>query len=258
MPNIITDEANIFSFNSLPTENIPFDESALNIIIRDLAKEFPFKIVLFDKTIITFEKEIELYDFLLIDYYDTFNENLQRYRDQLEADRLQKIIDDENKKQEAILKAKNDKIIFDATKELEAKRLAFINTYGSATAEERREIDKEIFVKKAQERFEIKKHNDRVKIQLDNRVQNAIALYDKKYLTCEISLFDKLRNDASLYLSTGTQTVFFISYYNNNYTNKLTIDELAKKILLNADKRDSYISTLISDMKEDLKKHIKE
>ena len=102
------DQANIFSFAALPTEIIPFDETTLNVIIRDLPKSYPFDIVLFDGTKHTFQKEIELYDFLLIDYYETFNKKLEEYR--------QKLIDDarleaERKAQEAYdaeLRAKHE------------------------------------------------------------------------------------------------------------------------------------------------------
>ena len=59
------DSANIFSFKALPTEVVPFDETTLNVLIRDLPKVYPFDVVLFDGTKHTITKELDLYDFLL-------------------------------------------------------------------------------------------------------------------------------------------------------------------------------------------------
>ena len=77
------DNANIFSFSALPTERVPFDETTLNVLIRDLPKSYPFDIILFDGTFHTINKELDLYDFLLLDYYDTFNKELESYRQKL-------------------------------------------------------------------------------------------------------------------------------------------------------------------------------
>ena len=256
---MIIDKANIFNFSALPTEIIPFDETTLNVIIRDLPKSYPFDIVLFDGTKHTITKELDLYDFLLMDYYETFNEHLEIYKQKVidnvrlaEELRLQKLADKE-------LQEKHKAATVLAMQEHEAARLEFIEKYGDANTEERLEIDKHIFIEKAIERNEIKKHNERVKRQLDNNFNVSLAQYDSKYLDCEISLFDKLRTDSTLFINTGSKTIFLVSYYNSNYSSSvITFEELINKILRNADERDSYISALISKMKDDLKAHIKE
>lgn len=256
---MIIDKANIFNFSALPTETIPFDETTLNVLIRDLPKSYPFDVILFDGTKHTITKELDLYDFLLVDYYETFNEHLEIYKQKVIDDariaedlRLQKLADKE-------LQEKHEDATVLAMQELEANRLAFIEKYGDANAEERLEIDKQVFVEKAIERNEIRKHNERVKRQLDNKFAVSLAQYDSKYLECEIALFDKLRTDATLFINTGSQTVFLMSYYNSNYINStLSFEELVNKILRKADERDSYMATLISKMKDDLKVHIKE
>ncbi len=105
---MIIDKANIFNFSALPTEIIPFDETTLNVIIRDLPKSYPYDIVLFDGIKHTFQKELDLYDFLLIDYYEEFNSKLEEYR--------QKLIDDARLEEQRVaqesydaqLKAKHD------------------------------------------------------------------------------------------------------------------------------------------------------
>ena len=56
----MVDSANIFSFKALPTEVIPFDETTLNVLIRDLPKVYPFDVVLFDGTKHTITKELEI------------------------------------------------------------------------------------------------------------------------------------------------------------------------------------------------------
>lgn len=253
------DKANIFSFAALPTEIIPFDETTLNVIIRDLPKSYPFDIVLFDGSKHTFQKEIELYDFLLIDYYETFNQKLEEYR--------QKLIDDarieaERKAQEAYeleLKLKHDAEAAKQMQDLIAAREEFKAKYGDADEATRNEIDKEIFINATTEQFEIKKHNDRVRRQLNNKFEISLANYDSKYLPCEINLFDKLRVDALSLINNGVTTMFLLSYFESNYRSTgISIEELAAKIIQKAEKRDSYISQLIATMKEDLKKHIKE
>ena len=253
------DQANIFSFAALPTEIIPFDETTLNVIIRDLPKSYPFDIVLFDGSKHTFQKEIELYDFLLIDYYDTFNQKLEEYRQKLIDDAR---LEEERKAQEAYdaeLRAKHEAEVLRQMQDLEIARQEFKDKYGDADAEARKEIDKEIFIKTAQEQFEIKKHNDRVRRQLNNRYEVSLANYDSKYLDCEINLFDKLRVDAIQLLNIGTTTVFLASYYEANFRSTgISIEDLANKIIQKADKRDSYIAQLVATMKEDLTKHIKE
>lgn len=256
---MIIDKANIFNFGALPTENIPFDETTLNVLIRDLPKSYPFDIVLFDGSKHTINKELDLYDFLMIDYYETFNEQLETYKQKLLDDarlaeelRLQKIAEKE-------LQDKHELATVKAMQELESSRLEFIEKYGDADAETRLEIDKQVFIEKAIERHDIKKHNDRVKRQLDNKFAVSLSQYDSKYLDCEIALFDKLRLDSTLFINTGSKTIFLSSYYNSNYiSSTITFEELVNKILRKADERDSYIASLISTMKEDLKTHIKE
>ena len=259
----IYDKTSLFNFNQFTSEatntfNIEFNENSLNVILRDLPKEFPFTFILFDGTKRVFEKELDMYDFVLLDYYDDFNSELEKYRIIQEEKAKQKIIDDEKARQDKILELKYQQDLIDSQKAIEEQRKAFKERYGEADSDGRKDIDKEIFLNRSKELVEIKQHNDRVRRQLNNRVQVAIANYDSKYLDCEISLFDKLRVDANAYLKTGDKSVFLTTYYNNNYSNKLTYEELCKKIIQNADKRDSHISSLISTMKEDLKRHIKE
>ena len=253
------DNANIFSFSALPTERVPFDETTLNVLIRDLPKSYPFDIILFDGTFHTINKELDLYDFLLLDYYDTFNKELESYRQKLanearlaEELRLQKIADAE-------LLAKHEAAAALAMKEIEDQRLAFLEKYGDVDEETRIEMDKQFYVEKAIQQNEIKKHNDRVKRQLNNKFNVSLAQYDLKYLDCEIALFDKLRADAVLYTTTNTVSLFLSTYYYANYASSgLSCEELIEKILNKADARDKYIASLISSMKEDLKIHIKE
>ena len=255
----MVDSANIFSFKALPTEVIPFDETTLNVLIRDLPKVYPFDVVLFDGTKHTITKELDLYDFLLVDYYDTFNQELENYRTRLiEEARLAELAK-EKAKADALIKAKHAEATLKAIEELETSRAAFIEKYGDATAEERLNIDKAAFIEKAIERNEVKQHNDRVRRQLQNKFEVSLSQYDSKYLDCEISLFDKLRSDSFNYLQSGTSTTFLTTYYLSNYSTKgISQDELCQKILANAAKRDAYIATLISTMKADLKIHIKE
>ena len=154
------DKANIFSFAALPTEIIPFDETTLNVLIRDLPKVYPFDIILFDGTFHTINKELDLYDFLLLDYYDTFNKELELYRQKLDNEamlaeelRLQKIADDE-------LLAKHEAAAAAANKEIEDQRLAFLEKYGDVDEETRIEMDKQFYVEKNIQQNEIKKQND--------------------------------------------------------------------------------------------------
>lgn len=256
---MIIDNANIFNFSALPTEMIPFDETTLNVLIRDLPKSYPFDIVLFDGSKHTFQKELELYDFLLVDYYETFNSKLEEYR--------QKLIDDaraeEQRKAQAVydaaLKAKHDAEAVSQMQDLIKAREDFKAKYGDADEETRNEIDKEVFVNASLNQFEIKKHNDRVRRQLNNKFEISLSNYDSKYLQCEIGLFDKLRTDALSLINSGVTTVFLLSYFEANFKSTgISIEDLANKIIQKAEKRDSYIAQLIATMKEDLKKHIKE
>ena len=256
---MIIDKANIFNFSALPTEIIPFDETTLNVIIRDLPKSYPFDIVLFDGSKHTFQKELDLYDFLLIDYYEEFNSKLEEYR--------QKLIDDARLEEQRVaqesydaqLKAKHDAEVITQMQDLIKAREDFKAKYGDADEETRNEIDKEIFINIALNQFDIKKHNDRVRRQLSNRFDLSLSNYDSKYLQCEINLFDKLRLDALSFINSGTYTMFLLSYYEANFKSTgISIEELANKIIQKAEKRDSYIAQLVATMKEDLKIHIKE
>ena len=108
-----------------------------------------FDIILFDGTFHTINKELDLYDFLLLDYYDTFNKELESYRQKLanesrlaEELRLQKIADAE-------LLAKHEAAAALAMKEIEDQRLAFLEKYGDVDEETRIEMDKQFYVEKA-------------------------------------------------------------------------------------------------------------
>ena len=253
------DSANIFSFKALPTEVVPFDETTLNVLIRDLPKVYPFDVVLFDGSKHTITKELDLYDFLLVDYYDTFIEELEKYRQRLVVEAAAAEEAKIKAKEASLLQKKHEEAALLAMAELEESRKAFIEKYGDANAEERLNIDKEAFIEKAIERNEVKQHNDRVRRQLQNKFEVSLSQYDSKYLDCEVALFDKLRIDSFNYLQTGTSTTFLTTYYLSNYSTKgISQEELCQKILANASKRDAYIATLIATMKADLKIHIKE
>jgi hypothetical protein len=190
------DSANIFSFKALPTEVVPFDETTLNVLIRDLPKVYPFDVVLFDGSKHTITKELDLYDFLLVEYYDIFMEELENYRQRLVVEAAAAEEAKTKAKEAALLQKKHDEAALLAMTELEEARKAFTEKYGDANAEERLNIDKEAFIEKAIERNEVKQHNDRVRRQLQNKYEVSLSQYDSKYLDCEVALFDKLRTDS--------------------------------------------------------------